>query len=182
MKQAPLLSRPVEVASIGELGRHDRIEAGEPERQAIAAALGLIAVDSLAAELETRWLGGLILVEGRVAAAVVHTCVVSLAPAPQAIDEPIRVSFALPGSRLAPVAPKPGAEIMVDPESDEPELVAGSTIDLGAVVLEHFTLALDPYPRAPGAVLPAGFAAGEAGAAPQSPFSALAGLARRGKG
>jgi len=29
------------------------------------------------------------------------------------------------------------------------------TIDLGAIAVEHFLLAVDPYPRAPGAELPA---------------------------
>jgi uncharacterized metal-binding protein YceD (DUF177 family) len=35
-------------------------------------------------------------------------------------------------------------------EDDEPELIEGTSIDLAAPVLEELSLALDPYPRAPG--------------------------------
>ena len=118
---------------------------------------------------------GLIVVDGVLRAEVVHTCVVSLEPAPQTIDERFHVTLAPAGSKEAPPEPKPGAEVMVDPEADEPEVVAGSTIDLGGIVIEHFSLALDPYPRAPGAKLPAEPAIGTDEPV-QSPFAALAGL------
>ena len=125
-----------------------------------------------------RGAGGLIVVDGVLKAEVVHTCVVSLEPAPQSIDEPIHVTLATAGSKEAPPAPKPGAEIMVDPDVDQPEVIAGPAIDLGRIVLEHFTLALDPYPRAPGAKL-APEAALATDERAESPFAALAGLARR---
>jgi hypothetical protein len=57
--------------------------------------------------------------------------------------------------------------------------------DLGEAVAEQLALALDPYPRAPGAELPAeaaeaGSEEGEATApGPAAPFAALAGLRRR---
>lgn len=181
MKRESLLSRPLEVAAVGESGLSERVEATAAERAAIAAEHGLIAVDSLAADLSVGRLGGLIAVEGRLVARVVHTCVISLRPAPQEIDEPLRATFALAGTKQAPVTPKPGAEIMVDPEIDEPELLVEPRIDLGVVVLEHFSLALDPYPRAPGAELPAAPEAGDESAA-ESPFAALAGLASGRKG
>ena len=45
---------------------------------------------------------------------------------------------------------------MIDPDaSDPPELLAGPALDLGAIAVEHFLLAVDLYPRAPGAELPA---------------------------
>jgi hypothetical protein len=64
---------------------------------------------------------------------------------------------------------------MVDPDVDQPEVVASPAIDLGGTVLEHFSLALDPYPRAPGAKLPAEPEIG-VDEPVQSPFAALAGL------
>ena len=176
MKQEPLLPRTIDTVSIGEGGIVEHVEANAAERAAIAASFKLIAVDSLAADLDIHRNGaGLIVVDGRLRAEVVHTCVVSLEPAPQRIDEPFRVVLAPAGSRQAPPPPKPGAEVMVDPESEQPEPVAGPSIDLGAIVLEHFSLALDPYPRAPGAELPvAPETSGEEAA--RSPFAALAGL------
>jgi uncharacterized metal-binding protein YceD (DUF177 family) len=172
-----LLSRPVDVARIHQSGLAEHIEASAAERLAIAGDHKLIAVDALSADLAVdRGPGGAIVVDGRVKAEVVHTCVVSLEPVPQSIDEPVHATFAGAGSAFAPPAPKPGAEVMVDPDADVPQPIDGPSIDLGALVLEHFTLALDPYPRAPGAELPAAVGADQA-ATRDSPFAALAKLA-----
>jgi uncharacterized metal-binding protein YceD (DUF177 family) len=179
VKQTPFLSRKIDTGSIGNAGVIEHIEASEAERAAIAAGFNLISVDSLDVDLNVRRSdSGLIVVDGVIRADVVHTCVVSLEPAPQRIDERFHVTLAPAGSKEAPSEPKPGAEVMVDPERDQPEVVAGPTIDLGGFVLEHFSLALDPYPRAPGAVLPAEPAIGADEPAP-SPFAALAGLKGR---
>ena len=40
-------------------------------------------------------------------------------------------------------------------EGDEPDLVTDGEIDLGELAAETLVLAIDPYPRKPGAVLPA---------------------------
>jgi len=171
-----LLPRAIATASVGEGGLVEHVEATPAERAAIAGSFNLIAVDSLAADLDVRRnAAGLVVVEGALRADVVHTCVVSLEPAPQRIDERFHVVLAPPGAKDAVPAPRPGAEIMVDPEADSPEPVAGPSIDLGAIVLEHFSLALDPYPRAPGATLPAAPETGAEDPA-QSPFAALSGL------
>lgn len=180
VKQVPLLSRPLEIGAISDAGREEHVVATEAERAAIAAEHKLISVDRLEADLDIRRSGAeLVVIDGRLRAKVVHTCVVSLDPAPQTIDETFHISFVMAGSRQAPAEPKPGAEVLVDPESDQPDVIPGSSIDLGAVVLEHFSLALDPYPRAPGAALPPEAPDGDAG--PESPFAALAALkARKG--
>jgi uncharacterized metal-binding protein YceD (DUF177 family) len=179
VKQKPLLSRMIDTGSIGNAGVIEHIEASEAERAAIAAGFNLISVDSLDVDLDVRRNdAGLIVVDGVLRADVVHTCVVSLEPAPQRIDEPFHVTLAPAGSKEAPPEPKPGAEILVDPERDQPEVVAGPTVDLGGIALEHFSLALDPYPRAPGAKLPAEPAIGMDEPV-QSPFAALAGLKDR---
>jgi uncharacterized metal-binding protein YceD (DUF177 family) len=176
VKQKPRLSRPIDTGSIADGGIIEHIEATEAERVAIAADHNLISVDSLSADLDIhRGAAGLIVVDGVIRADLVHTCVVSLEPAPQAINEPFHLTFAPAGSKEAPPEPKPGAEVLVDPELDQPEVVAGPAIDLGEIVLEHFILALDPYPRASGAKLPAEPAIGADEPAP-SPFAALAGL------
>jgi len=44
--------------------------------------------------------------------------------------------------------------VIVDHEAlgdDPPDPLIGGAVDLGSVVSEHLTLALDPYPRKPGA-------------------------------
>jgi len=71
---------------------------------------------------------------------------------------------------------RPVAEMMIDSgELDPPDLLSGPTIDLGAIAVEHFLLAIDPYPRAPGAELPAE-AADPSPDSSDSPFAALARL------
>ena len=179
MKQKPLLSSTIDTGSIGDAGIIEHIEATEAERADVAARFKLISVDSLSADMDVRRsAAGLIVIDGVLRAEVVHTCVVSLEPAPQRIDEPFHLTLVPAGSKAAPPEPKPGAEILVDPEADQPEVVAGPTIDLGGIVIEHFSLALDPYPRAPGAELPAEAAVG-ADAPDPSPFAALAALKGR---
>ncbi|MEJ0096749.1 MAG: DUF177 domain-containing protein [Bauldia sp.] len=122
--------------------------------------------------------GGGIAVEGHILADIVQTCVVSLVPLAAHIDETFAIRFVRDRSRL----PKPGLEIVVDPEQpDRPSCWNGPTLDIGALVEEYFVLAIDPYPRAPGAELPAALAV-DPDAAEVSPFAALAALARQPKG
>jgi hypothetical protein len=73
---------------------------------------------------------------------------------------------------------KPHVEVVVDPSApDPPEVLTGPTLDVGAVVEEAFVLAIDPYPRAPGAALPR--EAVDPAGGPESPFAALATLKTR---
>ena len=74
--------------------------------------------------------------------------------------------------------PKVGAEVVIDPGApDPPELLEGPTIDIGELAEEYFVLAIDPYPRAPGAALPADVV-DDAESPKDSPFAALAKLAK----
>ncbi|MBV9776353.1 MAG: DUF177 domain-containing protein, partial [Acetobacteraceae bacterium] len=61
----------------------------------------------------------------------------------------------------------------IDPEAEDEIPYRGRTIDLGEAVSEQLALALDLYPRRPGALLP------EAEAAPPGPFAGLGALRRR---
>ena len=89
---------------------------------------------------------------------------VSLDPVGQSLDE--EVAF-----RLLP----PGREPQDGPDDiDEIESPDGIA-DLGEALAELLALALDPYPRAPAAELPAG-----AGGAVTGGFAALAALRRKG--
>src|SRR5581483_3736011 len=95
----------------------------------------------------------------------------SLEPVSQTIDEPIFARYAPAGRSAAGAAAEAGEGI------DEPrELMSGPDLDLGAIAAEHFVLAIDPYPRAPGAELPDG-QVGQV--APDSPFAKLAALRAR---
>ncbi len=151
------------------------VEATAAEKQRLAEAYDLREVKSLAASVTLEPIGGGVAVEGRIVADIVQTCVVSLVPVDEHIDEPFAVRFVRDPNQL----PKAGSEIVVDPAADDPpEPLDGPSIDVGALVEEYFALAINPYPRAPGAELPAEYAGSDDERARQSPFAALAGLAK----
>jgi hypothetical protein len=143
---APEFSRPFRLGSVGPDGRREVLEAEEAERAALARRFGIPAVESFRAELRL-WpeADGAVRVEGRLVADVVQSCVVTLEPVAQRVEEAVAL-------RLLPA----GAEPRDDPdEPDEIPSGEGDVADLGEAVAEQLALALDPYPRSPGAVLPA---------------------------
>jgi uncharacterized metal-binding protein YceD (DUF177 family) len=167
-----VLSHPVSVAE--PPADPVAIAASSAELAALAKAYDLASVDRVEAEATvTPGSGGALQVAGRVMADIVQTCVVTLAPVPQRIDEPFSVRFAPPGRAAAPLA-----EVVLDPEApDPPEPITGPNVDIGALVEEIFALAIDPYPRAPGAELPLEAREDEPEGA-DSPFAVLSRLAR----
>lgn len=150
------------------------ISASADAREKLASAYELIAVRALKASVEvTPAPGGGLQVEGRVRADIVQECVVTLVPVEQHVDEAFAVRFV---RGRAPEV-KPGAEVVIDAERpDPPEYLDGPTIDVGALAEEYFALGIDPYPRAPGAVLSA--EAVDSEPAETSPFAALADLVK----
>lgn len=182
----PELSRPFSVARLTEEGEPFRFEAGSAERAALATRFELLDLPSLTAEgrISTFDHGHGVRVEGIVRAEVVQACVVTLEPVPARIEEPfVRTYTSRLSSRVADVE----AEAVVDMEEDDPpEPLTGGTVDVGEAVAETLGLALDPYPRIPGAVLPsdgAGQSAADVtnplGNERESPFSALKGLIKK---
>lgn len=163
---APEFSRLVSLARIPASGREEQLRASPAECAALAKRFGIEAVDRLEAALLLRpEPGGGVMVTGRLSADVVQACVVSLEPVAQRMDEVVVL-------RLLP----PGEEPSDDPEGPDEITIEGDAIDLGEAVAEQLALALDPYPRAPGAELPQAGAGEDA----DGPFGALAALRRPG--
>jgi uncharacterized metal-binding protein YceD (DUF177 family) len=146
-------SRSIEAASISARGTERRIEANAAEREALAELLDLQAISHLAATLSLRRLAsGLVEVKGSLEAEVVQTCIVTLEPMPAKVAESFRVTFG------EGVEEPELTEIDLDyDEQDPPEPIVEGMIDLGAVVAEHLSLGLDPYPRKADALLPKEF-------------------------
>lgn len=175
----PELSRPMAVDRLPSEGRVTRIEADADERAALARRFDLSALESMAGELRVRPLGsrrGILRVEvsGRMKATVVQTCVVTLQPVEQTVDEAILLRF----SDEAGVGEGGGAldlDPLADIADEGPEPLIGGTIDLGEVLSEALGLALDPYPRAEGATIER--ASTEGDAAPSAPDDATTGEA-----
>jgi hypothetical protein len=145
-------SVPIAVAQIPEPGLHREFEASASERQALAELGGLREVLSANASFELALMReGRVHVVGRVKARIGQTCVVTLDPIENDIDETIDLIFAPPEqipalADLVDDAAEGDAEI-----PDPPEPIVGGTIDLGRVATDALFLGVDPYPRKPGA-------------------------------
>ena len=144
---------PVVVAQIPDTGLHRELEANQVTRDAVADVGGLRAVLSVQASFDvTPARGGRFHVGGHVRARIGQTCVVTLEEMETDIDEPVDLTFAPPEQ-----IPEMAALVDEAGESDEetpdpPEPIEHGMIDLGRVATDALYLAVDPYPRKPGAV------------------------------
>ena len=144
---------PLAVAQIPEHGLHREIEADPVAREAMAEVAGLREILSVHAALDvTPGSGGRVHVGGHVRARIGQTCVVTLDPIENEIDEPIDLIFAPPEQipQLADLVDETleiGAEI-----PDPPEPIVNGVIDLGRLATDALFLGIDPYPRRPDAV------------------------------
>lgn len=167
-------SVPLVVAQIPEAGLHCDLEADAAARLTMAELAGLREVLSASASLDVTPEGeGRVHVGGRVKARVGQTCVVSLDPVENDIDEPIDLIF-------APSAQIPQLSDLVDDAAesetevpDPPEPIVNGIIDLGRLATDALFLAIDPYPRKPDAVFEAPLVAPDPA---DHPFAALKAL------
>ena len=171
-------SRLVAVDRIPDLGCRETLEAEPAEMEALARRFGLVALSGFRGRLElTPWRKGGVKVSGDMRAKLTQTCVVTL--------EPFESEIAVPVERYFLGETNAGATALANLESldadDEPDLIRGNEIDLGELAAESLGLALDPYPRKPGAVFESGPEPDEAPAKPESPFAALAKLKHKGE-
>ncbi|KJV08374.1 hypothetical protein VZ95_18220 [Elstera litoralis] len=182
----PEFSRPLSLDRIGAHQMTQTVEATPDERAALAKRFDLQELTQLSAKLAVRRVRGgkYVSVSGRVSAAAVQNCVISLEPVPAQVES----DFALV---LGPIdsAPERG-EIDITGEDDELEPWPEEGLDLGEIAAQYFSLALDPYPRAEGAAVPEDYIATEEEESVDSatteesdkpnPFARLAGLAKKG--
>ncbi len=168
---APEFSHALAVDKIPPTGVTQTLEADEGQRKALAQRFGLIELPMLRAEFlaEPADAGLTIAVRGKIMADVVQRCVVTLEPLPARIDTMIDVIFA----QATPDTPD------LDPEESEVEPIVNGLIDLGELAAQHLGVALDPYPRKPGATFgKAEFGGGETR---ENPFIRLTELAKKPK-
>jgi hypothetical protein len=132
------------------------VDADERQREALAAAHGLVSVERFHAQLLVApWKRNGVKVSGHVEADITQECVVTLDPLQTRIEEAVEGLFLPEDSKLGRLGFEGGGELHIDAEGpDSPETFSGDTIDVGALAEEFFGLGIDPYPRKPGAVLP----------------------------
>jgi uncharacterized metal-binding protein YceD (DUF177 family) len=136
------------------------IEAGEEECAALARRLNIPALQALGADFTiSREPGDIAFhVSGMLEARVVQDCVITLEPLEQHIREPVEGWFGDKSKTVSFVQAKKDrqvrkshAEVEVLEEREDPEALVNGCIDLGEFVAQHLSLALNPYPHAPGA-------------------------------
>lgn len=128
------------------LKRH--LEAEAADRAQIAQALNLADLGSLKADVEIKPTGAGWHLAGVLHADVVQTCGVTLEPLPSRIDTQFSVDVmeAMDG---VPHDDEFDIDLSVP---DQPDIIEDGAVDLAAYVVEYLALAIDPWPRKPGAV------------------------------
>jgi uncharacterized metal-binding protein YceD (DUF177 family) len=146
-------SRWTHLAPLHQLDRGPitaKLTPDDEQRRQIAKDLDLRALPALSGDITVRpWLDGAE-IRGRFHARVEQVCSLTLEPFEQDVTGEIEVRVAPAGSPNA--APDDREEVELSPDApDPPDVLEGDTIDLAAYLVEHLSLAIDPFPRKPGA-------------------------------
>ncbi len=129
---APEFSRVIEVESATATPSIFPLEANATERAALARRFGLPSIESLKAQIRLQRIhGGTALrLTGQIAADLTQTCVVTLEPVRNHVDDEFTILFA---------ADAPEDAIADDPEREETwaEPLPQDGLDIGEVVAQH---------------------------------------------
>jgi uncharacterized metal-binding protein YceD (DUF177 family) len=178
MSDKPVFSHHISAQDVPDRGTHVNFGADAAEREAMARFLGIPEVLAFEARLHiTPFRRSGLAVRGTVEAEITQICGVTLEPFANRVREEVDATF-VPEADLPRSEEVPGAEYEAD--LDAPDVLENGGVDLGALVLEHLALGMDPYPRSPDAAL---LAAEPVEAEPvHRPFAGLEGLLGAGNG
>ena len=158
----------VSIASIRDGDRID-LAADSGECASIAKRLGLVSLDAFQAHAVLDRDGAAVAARGRLKATLKQACVASGEPVPERVDEAFELRFVPdPGGR-------PDEEIELGADDLDTIFHDGSTIPLGAALVDTLALAIEPFPRGPNAAA-AMQQAGVLSEEEAGPFAALAAL------
>ena len=158
----------VDVETVPPQGLAVSLDAGAPERAAIAERLGIPGVEAVTASFTLRpFAGDATEVRGVVQATLVRTCVVTDEPMTEAIDEAVTCLI---------VSEEPAEAEEEDPDEPDYEVAPDGIVDLADLAEQYLALAMTSYPRRPEA--DAELAAlqprmADDGAGTDNPFAAL---------
>ncbi len=160
-------SRRMKLSGIGPDQVTREIAASPAECAALASLFGLPALDLLSGKFNIAHVQrGVLAADLHLSARLTQICVITLEPFETSILETAHLRF-VPAQNL-----REGEPVELDAETLEgPDEIfyTADAIDLGAVLAEQLALALDPYPRKPGAKLPDDVTDNN----PPGPFAAL---------
>ena len=141
----PELHRPISIAHVGPAGLEVVVKATDAECAALAHRMKLPGLLALSCDFRLERDGaGSLLAHGHLLARVVQVCVVSLDEFTDTVEERFVVRCVEQGQESE----------QAEPEALDEIGYADGILDLGEAAAEQLALALDPYPRAPGAEMP----------------------------
>lgn len=176
--EAVEFSRRVRLEEVTDGGLERTIEADAAERAALARRFNLEALHHLTANLGLFPTAQGMLLEGSLTAEVEQSCVVTLEPLKSAVASRFTVRYISPRIEVSDTE---GEEL--DPMGEDVEPLPADVIDIGEVVAQYLSLAIDPYPRKAGADVTHPLIGEEAPPEPlprSSPFAVLKKLQNKG--
>lgn len=158
------------------------IEANDKERAALAKRFELVSIDSLTAELTIKTASnGEVTLRGTMHAEIVQSCVATLEPVPETVEDAIEVLFSPHVSEDDLPSNPDDLEDLSEEELmallDQPEPLVDGMIDVGEVVAQFLAVAMNPYPRNDDVEMPDSVKSEEEAQEERpNPFAQLAGL------
>jgi uncharacterized metal-binding protein YceD (DUF177 family) len=166
-------SRPIDVMRLPQAGGVYDIAASVEERAALAKRFGLLALDRLEAQVQLAPVAaGFYRLSAKLEAELTQACVVTLEPVASRIDEAFSLLYGAVDEQQ---------DVLLDSDSETVEVLEGGMVDIGEAVAQQLSLALDSFPRAPGAATEKGVAAADERRL-DSPFAVLAKLRKAEEG
>ncbi|HEX3652739.1 MAG TPA: hypothetical protein VHU18_07940 [Rhizomicrobium sp.] len=173
MKPAPL-SVIYDLADLSDGGAEVSISATDEQRTNLAEWAGVDSVESFEAHVDLRRKSATrFTYDATLMANITQSCVVTLEPVHAQLS--LNVARALHLVKLPPGGQFTEHELSATADEGQEE-IQDRHYDIAGPLLEEFSLAIDPYPRAPGVV----FKARKDKDAPESPFAALKSLKKGG--
>jgi hypothetical protein len=163
-------SHTIRIERLPERGVNASLALTPEECQALTLFWKIKQVHEVSALINVAPKGSQVHVTGEAKARVTYECGITLEPFQADIVEEINARFSPHVDPSGENAAHRTRHDILNNDADIPlEPLEGSTLDIGAIMIEFLTLGLDPYPRKPDAVF------GEASfGADTSPFAALA--------
>ena len=167
--------RTYDLGDLGRAGDQVAIALKESDRKRLAEWAELESVEAFEATVDLKRISANRFgYHARLSSDIVQSCVVTLEPVRSHIEREFSRDLHLVGVRHH--EPYGEALTLAAADDEAPEEIDSPDFDLAGPLLEEFSLAIDPYPRAPGVK----FESPAAEVAPESPFAALKSLKTRG--
>ncbi len=142
----PEFSHLVKLSDLGDGIRDGKLSASEPERAALAKRFDLPGIAAIDASFQLFPGDRGISFSGTLRARLQQNCAITGEPFDVKIEEPFEILFCQEADKIT-------ADEEVELSADDCDIVeySGGHFDLGEALAQTLYLALDPYPRGPGA-------------------------------